>query len=86
LPSPTSPVLLAEIGRFRSLLALTRAQHADLLAAARAAIAAERDGEDDPLYYLRDELGARGQLPRRWMGPPELLALAGVHDAVDGGR
>jgi len=70
------PVLLAEIGRLRSLLALGRAQYADLLAAARATVAAARDGEADPLYYIRDELAARGQLPPRHMHAAELLALA----------
>jgi hypothetical protein len=70
------PVLLAEIDRVRSLLALTRAQHADLLAAARATVAAARDGEADPLYYIRDELNARGQLPSRHLHAAELLALA----------
>lgn len=69
------PVLLAEVHRGRTLLALTRAEHADLLAAARATIAAARDGEAEPLYYLHDELDARGQLPPRHLHPAELLAL-----------
>jgi hypothetical protein len=33
-------------------------RYANLLAAARAAVAAAEDGEPDPLWYLRDELGA----------------------------
>jgi len=75
------PVLLAETGRLRTLLALTRAQHADLLAAARATIAAARDGEPDPLYYIHDELNARGQLPPRHLHAAELLALAAaIHE------
>lgn len=41
----------------------TRLDRANLLAAARATIAAYHDGEPDPLYYLRDELDARGLLP-----------------------
>ncbi len=57
------PVLLAELSRIRSLLALVRMTHANLLAAARATIAAARDGEADPLFYLVDELGARHELP-----------------------
>ena len=32
--------------------------HANALAAMRATLAAQRDGEADPLYYLRDELQA----------------------------
>jgi integrase len=64
------PVLLAEIDRFRSLLALNRAEHADLLAAARATVAAARDGEADPLYYIRDELAARAADVRADNHPP----------------
>jgi hypothetical protein len=45
------------------LLALARGQYANLLAAARATLAAVQDGEDRPLIYLRDELDAYGQLP-----------------------
>jgi hypothetical protein len=71
------PVLLAEIDRCRTLLALTRARHADLLAAARATLAAYRDGEADPLWYLRDELTAHGQQPPPGLHAAELLAQAG---------
>lgn len=50
------PALVSEIEAMRR-------QYADLLAAARATLAADRDGETDPLYYLRDEtavqLGSR---------------------------
>jgi hypothetical protein len=35
------------------------ARYADLLAAARAAVAASEDGESDPLWYVRDELDAQ---------------------------
>lgn len=72
------PVLLTEINRVRSMHALTRAQYADLLAAARATLAAHRDGEADPLFYLRDELAAHGQLPPKHLHALELLALATV--------
>ena len=54
------PVVLAELGRVRAELAAVRLDRADLLAAARAVITAHRDGEPDPLSYLRDELSARG--------------------------
>lgn len=57
------PVLLAELSRTRSLLALIRMTHANLLAAARATLTAVRDGEDDPLFYLIDELLAHDELP-----------------------
>ena len=58
-----TPALSAEIIRLRAELADTRLDRANLLAAARAVITAHRDGEPDPLSYLRDELQARGQLP-----------------------
>jgi hypothetical protein len=66
------PVLLAEVGRLHSLLILARIRHADLAAAARAVVAADRDGEHDPLWYIRDELAADGNLPPRWLSASEL--------------
>lgn len=36
---------------------------AELLAAARAAVAAERNGDADPLAYVRGVLAEHGQLP-----------------------
>jgi hypothetical protein len=66
-PRPADiPVLLAEVGRLHSLLTLTRLRHADLAAAAQAVLAADHNGEHDPLWYLRDELTADGQPPSRW--------------------
>ena len=53
------PVLLAETERLRRLLAWTRLDLANLLAAARATLAAHSDGEEDPLYYVRDEVTAQ---------------------------
>jgi len=70
------PVLLAETDRCRTLLALVRAEYANLLAAGRATLAAYRDGEADPLWYLRDELSAHGQLPPPDLHASELLAQA----------
>ena len=49
-----------------------------LLAAARATLAADRDGEAEPLFYVRDELAAHGQLPPWHLHPAELLALAAL--------
>jgi hypothetical protein len=40
-----------------------RLDMANLLAAGRAVLTAHSDGEPDPLFYLRDELGSRGLLP-----------------------
>jgi hypothetical protein len=44
-------------------------RYANLLAAARAALSAEHDGEPDPMWYLRDELRATGHLPPGLDGP-----------------
>ena len=57
------PLLYAEVGRLRARLARTLADFHNLIAAARATIGAQADGEDDALYYLRDELQAQGELP-----------------------
>ncbi|GLX98753.1 hypothetical protein [Herbidospora sp. NBRC 101105] len=54
------PVLCDEIERLRD----ERTAHHNLTAAALATLAADRDGEPDPLYYVRDELSAqRGEAP-----------------------
>jgi hypothetical protein len=48
--------LVAEVARLSADLAAARLAHANAHAAMRATLAAESDGETDPLYYLRDEL------------------------------
>jgi hypothetical protein len=48
--------LAAEITRLSQDLAAAHLDRANALAAMRATLAAQRDGETDPLYYLRDEL------------------------------
>lgn len=53
------PALAAEVTRLAAELKDTRLDRANLLAAARATIAAYHDGEPDPLSYLRDEVKAR---------------------------
>ncbi len=58
-----APALVAEIAELRAELAGTRLDRANLAAAAFATIAAHRDGEPDPLSYLRDELRAQGYDP-----------------------
>ncbi|MCM4080059.1 hypothetical protein [Paractinoplanes hotanensis] len=68
-PTPTTtrtaladiPVLLAELERLGDLLSQTRWDFANLLAAARATLAAHHEGEPDPLDYLRDEVGEHSQ-------------------------
>jgi hypothetical protein len=57
------PALTAQLRRLRNRLARALADLGNLTAAARATLGAQRDGEHDPLYYLRDELRAQGQLP-----------------------
>lgn len=56
-------------------LADLEVRHANLLAAARATVAADRDGDPDPLAILRDELDAHGQMPAEGQHPAEILAL-----------
>ena len=50
--------LATEVARLTAELAAARLGHANALAAMRATIAAQRDGEPDPMYYLHDELHA----------------------------
>jgi hypothetical protein len=56
-------VLTSEITRLQSELQVGRLGRANLAAAGRATLAADRDGELDPLSYLRDELTAQGFIP-----------------------
>jgi hypothetical protein len=50
------PALSAETTRLSAELRQARLDRANMLAAARATIAADHDGEPAPLSYLRDEL------------------------------
>jgi hypothetical protein len=50
------PAVLADLGRARSELEALRLDRANLLAAIRATLRADDEGEPDPLGYLRDEL------------------------------
>ena len=59
------PVLAAEIERLWTLACQSHQRYADLRAAALACVAAWEAGEPDPLFYLRDELHARTDLPTR---------------------
>jgi hypothetical protein len=58
----TIPLLSAEIARLRRRLVTSLSDLSNLIAAAKATLSAHADGEEDPLYYLRDELTAQGQL------------------------
>ncbi|MGV9596087.1 ATP-binding protein [Streptosporangium sandarakinum] len=55
-------------------LALLQATYVQLLAAARACVAAERLGEADPVGYVRELLADNGQLPPVGARPSHLLA------------
>ncbi len=50
--------LSAQVTRLSAELDRTRLDRANLQAAIRAALAAQADGEPDPMWYLRDELDA----------------------------
>jgi len=50
------PAVLADLDRARAELEAVRLDRANLLAAIRATLAADAEGESDPLGYLRDEL------------------------------
>jgi plasmid stabilization system protein ParE len=52
------PAVLADLARTQTELEAVRLDRANLLAAIRATLAAQADGEPDPLGYLRDELHA----------------------------
>jgi hypothetical protein len=54
------PAVLAALGRARAELEAVRLDRANLLAAFRATLAADAEGEHDPLGYLRDELDSPG--------------------------
>jgi hypothetical protein len=64
--------------------ATLEADYMDLLAHARAAVAAARDGETDPCGYLVDALEPHGQLPPDGMHPAQILALprSAVHRVI----
>jgi hypothetical protein len=49
--------LTETVARLSGELAAARLESANRLAAMRAALAADADGEPDPLAYLRDEIG-----------------------------
>lgn len=54
------PAVLAKLSRALAELQAVRLDRANLLAAIRATLAADAEGEPDPLGYLRDELDADG--------------------------
>jgi hypothetical protein len=57
------PALGSVLARLTAELASARLDRANLIAAIRAALAAQADGEADPLSYLRDELVSSPSTP-----------------------
>jgi hypothetical protein len=55
---------LADISAVLAALEAARTDRANLLAAIRCTLDAYADGEDDHLWYIRDELNARQMPPR----------------------
>ncbi|WP_242903703.1 hypothetical protein [Actinomadura terrae] len=60
----------------RQELALLSVEYAELLAHVRAAVAAARDGELDPIVHLVGFLEERGQLPADGVSASRLVAEA----------
>jgi hypothetical protein len=59
-------------------LLMLAAAYSELLAAARASVAAAASGEDDPLVYVREHLADHGQVPPAGARPVVLLAQSAV--------
>jgi len=57
-PGAETAALGAQLGRLHRELSRVRRAYADLVAACRAALLAYQEGEQDPWWYLRDELPA----------------------------
>jgi hypothetical protein len=60
----------------RSMADELRASYAELLAAARASVAAAARGDADPAGWVRDVLAERGQLPPEGASPARVVADA----------
>ncbi|WP_181019989.1 hypothetical protein [Nonomuraea typhae] len=65
---------IRRLGLNRDEVVLLVAQYAELVAAARASVAAEDRGEPNPLVHVRHALAGHGQLPPDGMAPLTLLA------------
>ncbi|MER5887276.1 hypothetical protein ABT160_25930 [Streptomyces sp. NPDC001941] len=85
LPAPTLASLTRANGQLRRRIAALRHDHAELLAAARAAVVAHYDGQALPLAVLIDTLDQLGALPEYG---PELTddGLAAVEAPLTGRR
>ncbi|MEV4364594.1 hypothetical protein [Nonomuraea sp. NPDC049625] len=74
----TAAVVSPACGLGREELVMLAAAYSELLAAARASVAAAELGEADPLVYVREHLAEHGQLPLAGARPVRLLAQAAV--------
>ncbi|MFI0487536.1 hypothetical protein [Actinomadura sp. 9N215] len=70
------PSAEASAAALRNEFTLLSAEYAELLAHARAAVAAARDGELDPIAHLAGFLEERGQLPPAGTAAAQLAAQA----------
>ncbi|MFI0425192.1 hypothetical protein [Spongiactinospora sp. 9N601] len=68
--------LLDDLEQVSMREATLRAYYLRLLTAARASVAADLAGDDDPLTFVRDELAKRGQLPADGESVGRILADA----------
>ncbi|WP_084965990.1 hypothetical protein [Thermoactinospora rubra] len=68
--------LVDDLEQARMREAVLRTYYLRLLTAARATIAADAAGADDPLSFLRHELAERGQLPQDGEAVQRILADA----------
>ncbi|MFI6498715.1 hypothetical protein [Nonomuraea typhae] len=82
-PSPAEQ----QVSALKTQLSLLGAEYGELLAHARAAVAAAERGEADSVGYVRDVLAEHGQLPPAGESPARLLAgtSARIAPAQDGG-
>ncbi|MFI9553156.1 hypothetical protein [Nonomuraea endophytica] len=71
---PSQPSAEAQVRTLKAKLSLLGAEYGELLAHARAAVAAAALGEADPVGYVRDVLAEHGQLPQAGALPSHVLA------------
>ncbi|MFI6503709.1 hypothetical protein [Nonomuraea typhae] len=71
---PSHPSVEEQVSALKVQLSLLGAEYGELLAHARAAVAAAERGEADPVGYVRDVLAEHGQLPAAGALPARLLS------------
>jgi hypothetical protein len=80
-----APTRDADARDAKQQLAVLQAAYANLLAAARAALAAHRDGEAEPWSYLEHELAENAQLAAEGQRTPQPMGDAAVLDFLVNG-